>query len=226
MSNILKLAAILGLITVIAAGSLALVNQATKPKIEAYKAQQQIQARKEVLPTAQEGVYVCTDEVHTRKEVLPAAQEGVYVSNDEASDFPYCVGYACADTTEPVGSVLPASGKGYSSTIEMVVGVDLAGALTGISIVSQQETPGLGAKITEVRYGESEPWFQMQFKGKTCSQLSLDKDGGDIDGITGATISSRAVTYGVRSALEKLEAKRRTEETQRSQRKREGETVR
>ena len=194
MSNIFKLAAILGLITVIAAGSLAVVNQATKPQIEAYKAQQQIQAR---------------------KEVLPAAKEGVYVSNDEASDFPYYVGYARADTTEPVGCVLLASGKGYSSTIEMVVGVDPAGALTGISIVSQQETPGLGAKITEIRYGESEPWFQIQFKGETRSQLSVDKDGGEIDGITGATISSRAVTDGVRAALEKWEAKRRTEETQR-----------
>ena len=219
MSNILKLAAILGLITVIAAGSLALVNQATRPQIEAYKAQQQIQARRDVLPTAQEGVYVCTDEVPTCKEVLPAAHEGVYVSSGEASDFPHYVGYAHADTTEPVGCVFLASGKGYSSTIEIVVGVDLSGTLTGISIVSQQETPGLGAKITEVRYGESEPWFQMQFKGKTRSQLSVDKDGGAIDGITGATISSRAVTDGVRSALEKLEAKRRTAKPQSSQRK-------
>ncbi|OPX25426.1 MAG: hypothetical protein B1H02_01555 [Candidatus Latescibacteria bacterium 4484_107] len=189
MSNILKLAAILGLITVIAACSLALVNQATKPQIEAYKAQQQIQAR---------------------QEVLPAAKEGVYVLTDEGSDFPYYMGYAHADTTEPVGVVLLTSGKGYSSTIEMAVGVDLSGALTGISIVSQQETPGLGAKITEVRYGESEPWFQAQFKGKTLSQLSVDKDGGAIDSITGATISSRAVTDGVRSALKRLEAKQRT----------------
>ena len=219
MSNIFKLAAILGLITVIAAGSLALVNQATKPRIEAYKAQQQIQARREVLPTAQEGVYVCTEEVHACKEVLPAAKEGVHVLTDEGSDFPYCVGYARADTTEPVGCVLLASGKGYSSTIEMVVGVDLAGALTGISIVSQQETPGLGAKITEIRYGESEPWFQAQFKGKTVTQLSVDKDGGAIDSITGATISSRAVTDGVRSALKRLEAKQRTAKPQSSQRK-------
>jgi len=184
MSDILKLVVIPGLITVIAAGSLAVVNQATKPQIEAYKAQQQVQAR---------------------REVLPSAKEGVYIATDEESDFPYYVGYAHADTTDPVGTVFLASGKGYSSTIEMVVGVDLAGTVTGISIVSQQETPGLGAKITEIRYGESEPWFQRQFKGKTASQLSVDKDSGEIDSITGATISSRAVTYGVRSALKKLE---------------------
>jgi len=198
MSDILKLAAILGLIAVIASGSLAVVNRATKPRIEAYKAQQQARAR---------------------KEVLPAAEEGVYVSTDEASDFPYYVGYAHADTTEPVGYVFLAFGKGYSSTIEMVVGVDLAGTVTGISIVGQQETPGLGAKITEVRYGESGAWFQRQFKGKTVSQLLVDKDGGEIDSITGATISSRAVTRGVRTALARLEAKRRTAETQSSQRK-------
>ena len=186
MSDILRLAAILGLITVVAAGSLAVVNEATKPRIEAYKAQQQIRARREVLPTAKEGVYVATD---------------------ETSDFPYYVGYAHPDTTEPVGYVFLASGKGYSSTIEMVVGADLAGRLTGISIVSQQETPGLGAKITEIRYGESEPWFQRQFKGKRVSQLSVDKDGGQIDSITGATISSRAATSGVRTALERLETR-------------------
>ena len=186
MSDILRLAAILGLITVVAAGSLAVVNEATKPRIEAYKAQQQIRARREVLPTA---------------------KEGVYVSTDETSDFPYYVGYAHPDTTEPVGYVFLASGKGYSSTIEMVVGTDLAGRLTGISIVSQQETPGLGAKITEIRYGESEPWFQRQFKGKRVSQLSVDKDGGQIDSITGATISSRAATRGIRAALERLETR-------------------
>ena len=198
MSDILKLAAILGLITVVAAGSLAVVNEATKPRIEAYKAQQQIRARREVLPTA---------------------KEGVYIAADEASDFPYYVGYAHADTTEPMGTVFLASGKGYSSTIEMVVGVDLAGRLTGISIVSQQETPGLGAKITEIRYGESAAWFQQQFKGKTVSQLRVDKDGGTIDSITGATISSRAATSGVRTALKKLEARIRTAEPQSSQRK-------
>jgi len=219
MSDILKLAAILGLITVVAAGSLALVNQATRPQIEAYKAQQQVQARKEVLPAAEEGVYVSTDQVHACKEVLSAAKEGVYIATDEASDFPYYMGYAHPDTTEPVGYVFLASGKGYSSTIEMVVGVDLAGTLTGISIVSQQETPGLGAKITEVRYGESEPWFQRQFKGKTLTQLSVDKDGGEIDSITGATISSRAATSGVRTALKRLEARIRTAEPQSSQRK-------
>jgi len=185
MKDILKLAVILGLITVIAAGSLAVVNRATKPRIEAYKVQQRVRAREEVLPAA----------------------AGVYVSTEEASDFPYYVGYARADTTEPVGTVFLAFGKGYSSTIEMVVGADLAGRLTGISIVSQQETPGLGAKITEVRYGESEPWFQGQFKGKTVSQLLVDKDGGEIDSITGATISSRAVTRGIRAALERLETR-------------------
>ncbi|MFH1008173.1 MAG: RnfABCDGE type electron transport complex subunit G [Candidatus Latescibacterota bacterium] len=205
MGNIVKLAVTLGLITVLAAGSLALVNQATRPKIEAYKAEQQIKAR---------------------REVLPAAGEGVYVPSGEESDFPYYTGYAHSDTTEPVGRVFLASAKGYSSTLEMVVGVDLGGALTGLSIVSQQETPGLGAKITEIRYGESESWFQAQFTGKTRTQLLVDKDGGRIDSITGATISSRAVTDGIRKALEKLEAQTGAKETQGTQSSEEGETVR
>ena len=186
MSDVFKLAGILALVTVIAAGALSTVNSVTAPVIKAY---------------------MIAEETRAREQVLPEAAQGVYVSEDPESDFPYYVGYARPDSTLPVGYVFLAYGKGYSSTIRMAVGVSPKGTLTGISVISQQETPGLGAKIEEVRYGESNAWFQRQFKGASPSGIALKKYGGKIDAVTGATISSRAVTDGIKAAFVRLSAK-------------------
>jgi electron transport complex protein RnfG len=86
-----------------------------------------------------------------------------------------------------------------------MIGVDTAGVIQGMKILSQAETPGLGAKITEVKYGDKWPWFQHQFIGKKGDNLQVDKDGGEIKSVTGATISSRAVTKAVREGVLKLE---------------------
>lgn len=86
---------------------------------------------------------------------------------------------------------------GYSGNIAMMVGVDPAGTVVGLEILSHAETPGLGDKITRVD-------FKSQFKGKTLEGVDwrVKKDGGDFDQITGATISPRAVVKAVRQGLE------------------------
>jgi electron transport complex protein RnfG len=86
---------------------------------------------------------------------------------------------------------------GYSGNIEIMVGVDPAGAVTGIEILSHAETPGLGAKITQ-------PAFKKQFVGKNLENADwrVKKDGGQFDQITGATISPRAVVGAVHRGLE------------------------
>jgi len=86
---------------------------------------------------------------------------------------------------------------GYSGNIEIMVGVDAAGAVTGVEILSHAETPGLGSKIAE-------PWFKEQFRGKTLQNADwrVKKDGGGFDQITGATISPRAVVGAIRGGLE------------------------
>jgi len=94
-----------------------------------------------------------------------------------------------------VGRVLKVGVLGYSSVINALVGIDLGNKITGIDVVSHEETPGLGANI------EKED-FLMQFIGKVEDEIKLKKDGGEIDGITGATISSRAITDGVREMME------------------------
>lgn len=88
---------------------------------------------------------------------------------------------------------------GYSGPIRMLVGMDTDGKITDFSILSHKETPGLGAKAKE-------PFFQKQFKGLDVEHLKLKKDfpDGTIDALTAATITSRAVTDGLKEGLEKI----------------------
>lgn len=128
-----------------------------------------------------------------------AALDGVY---PQASDFgeeklgeeTY---YVAKKDNKVIGYIIRAKTKGYSSTITMLVGFDLGGEIKGIKILSQEETPGLGAKINEVRFGEDKPWFLQQFEGKKAQDLDLK----NIQAITGATISSSAVIDGARDSV-------------------------
>jgi electron transport complex protein RnfG len=96
-----------------------------------------------------------------------------------------------------VGYAVLTTAPGYSSDIELLVGVAKDGTVTGVSVLRQQETPGLGAKVVEEA-------FIGQFRGRTLQELELTKYGGRIDAITSATISSTAVTSAVRVTVEEL----------------------
>jgi Na+-translocating ferredoxin:NAD+ oxidoreductase subunit G len=87
------------------------------------------------------------------------------------------------------------SDKGYSGRILMMVGFNPEGSLKNISVLDQKETPGLGAKMTEQK-------FREQFNGKDPESFTLKvrKDGGQVDAITAATISSRAFCDAVSKA--------------------------
>jgi len=96
-----------------------------------------------------------------------------------------------------LGYVIRAKAKGYGGQINMLVGFDLNGEIKGIKILTHSETPGLGAKINEIRYGENKPWFLKQFEGKSAVSLEMK----DIQAITAATISSKAVLEGVKKSV-------------------------
>ncbi len=184
MKDILKLGGILLLVTAIAGGTLSMVNKITKPRIELQKRLVLERALIKALPTADKNAIVLTKD----------------------GDSQYYKGYSNSDSTNLVGYAFVAYGKGYSSTIETMVGVDTSGAITGLTILHQVETPGLGTKIEEIRYGEEKPWFLIQFLNRTWNQsLAVDKDGGEINSITGATISSRAVANSIKESLKNLE---------------------
>jgi electron transport complex protein RnfG len=93
-----------------------------------------------------------------------------------------------------IGYTFLASGNGYSGVISMLVGINPDYTIKDVAILSQTETPGLGSKITEKE-------FTDQFIGLSSTDLVLSRDGGSIDAITGATISSRAVTDTIKGKM-------------------------
>ena len=130
-------------------------------------------------------------------EKTQAAVSAVLPGGGDTVDFP------AMDLVSKVykgenGYAVEVTPSGFDNTITMMVGVDNAGAVTGISIIDHSETAGLGAvAAATTAAGEA---FRAQFKGLTGS-VSVSKDGGQIDAITGATITSRAVCEGVNAAL-------------------------
>lgn len=93
------------------------------------------------------------------------------------------------------GEAVKVSPRGYSGPIEMLIGINKEGKVTGLKVLNHRETPGLGANIVK----ES---FLKQFIGKSLKNPIEPKK--DIDAITGATISSRAVCKGIKEALRKV----------------------
>jgi Na+-translocating ferredoxin:NAD+ oxidoreductase subunit G len=92
------------------------------------------------------------------------------------------------------------SKNGFSGTIRLLVGFKPDGNIMNITVLEQKETPGLGTKMTESR-------FKDQFNGKNPSefQIKVRKDGGQVDAITAATISSRAFCDAVQRAYSTLQ---------------------
>jgi electron transport complex protein RnfG len=131
-------------------------------------------------------------EVASRQEVLPTASQ---FAKAKIGDYGFVKGL---DKNKKLcGYILKAQNKGYSSNLEILVGISVTGNVIGLKILSQSETPGLGTKVTA-------PWFTRQFIGRPRADMTVKKDGGAIAAITGATISSRAVTNGVRKEIEKF----------------------
>ena len=169
----LRLALTLFLIGAVTAGLLAGVNSITAPMIEQLNQQKQIDAMTAVVPDADTAVAV--DYVDPNGVILEVYK------------------------TDSAYAIKVAAPGGFSGSIEMMVGVDAAGNVLGISIINHSETAGLGAIAADkTTKGEA---FRSQFAGVSGS-VSVAKDGGTVEAITGATITSRAVCNGVNAALD------------------------
>jgi electron transport complex protein RnfG len=205
VGNFLRLVGTLAAIALVASFGLSAVYNATHEITEEYKRQEQELARIEAL-ACDEGAHF----VLTKTDSL--------VGNRE---FSYYTAYASEGSDEILGYAFVAYGKGYSSTIETVVGMGRDGKICGIKITDQKETPGLGAKLQEtasqntlwaVMSGSAvdetglKPWFQNQFAGLRAGDLRVVKSRAEdgILAITGATISSEAVTSSVVEGLSML----------------------
>ncbi|MBU4148743.1 MAG: RnfABCDGE type electron transport complex subunit G [Candidatus Omnitrophica bacterium] len=203
MNNIFRFAIILLLVNLVAASILAGVYGITKPKIEAQKILAQKEALREVMP----------ESIGDRLEPIKEDGQIKYWQVFKGS------------SSRPAAYIFVAKKYGYSSIIETMVGMKKDGTITGIRILSQNETPGLGAKMIEIVSNrtivnaikniffkdkspeeKALPYFTEQFKGLDVKKIEIS-DGG-IQAITGATISSKAVVDSIKAhGLEILNAK-------------------
>lgn len=97
------------------------------------------------------------------------------------------------------GYAIETFASGFGGTISLIVGFDTTGTINGVAVLSHAETPGLGDKIDPLKSN-----FSVQFKGKNPEnfQLSVKKDGGDVDAITASTITSRAYCVALSNAYQ------------------------
>ncbi len=108
--------------------------------------------------------------------------------------------YAYDKSNNLVGAAIEAtSNNGFSGKIVIMVGFDKKGSVVNYSVLDQKETPGLGTKMVD--------WFKTKKgnqsiigKDMQTANMTVSKDGGEVDAITGATISSRAFLFAVRNA--------------------------
>ncbi len=132
-------------------------------------------------------------EAQKRKEINNQLQN-IYsgMTDSELEDEIYYI----LKEDETIGYAFIAKGNGYGGEITIMVGLDKNLEVKDVSIMSHSETPGLGSRVTE----ES---FTDDFKGLKIENIALNKNGGEIDAISGATISSEAVVSAVREEMKK-----------------------
>jgi electron transport complex protein RnfG len=140
------------------------------------------------------------EEQESRMVVLPDATEfETKTANDaDGTEFTYYVGIADGET---VGYVFVTQASGYGGKVKIMTGMDANGVITGVATLDvSNETPGLGANASK----ES---FRDQFKETDANngQLAVQKDGGTVEALTGATITSRAVTTSVNLAIDQYQ---------------------
>ena len=178
MNDIIKVTINLVLICAAAGVILSATWALTDPVKTARENEEREQALKGLVPVA--------TSIKPVKDVAIAGKEGII--------------YKALNGDKTEGYIVLSYGKGYSSFIKLLVAVDADMKVTGIDVLGHGETPGLGDQITN-------DWFKDRFKGKGIDNLVVVKGETqtDIQAISGATISSRGVTRGVKEAVEALQ---------------------
>lgn len=179
MKNMLKLILPLTLISAVCAAVLALVDSLTRlpiANIATLKANRAAQA------------------------VMPAGVKAVAPRPDPAdTNVVLFVGYADDARTKVLGYAVPGtSPNGYGGDIRLMAGLTADRAVVTYQVLAANETPGLGSKLGDAA-------FAAQFAGRPAAALKVKKDGGPIDALTGATITSRAVCEALADAVARVD---------------------
>ena len=183
-STLINMLVALFVITAVSGGLLGFVYGMTKDAIAEVDAKKNEAAIQSVLPLDGEITY--------KADTMTYSENGVTMT------FPCNLAYDQNGTFQ--GAAVKTSEGGFGGKIDMMVGFLADGTIKGTSVLSHAETPGLGANMT----GK----FKDQFvdKNPASYKLTVTKDGGDVDAITAATITSRAFSKAVDKAYKAFEA--------------------
>ena len=178
--EIIRMVVTLFAISLICSSILGVVNAVTKDKIAEIEAETRAAAMREVLPDAE-----------TFTDVSDALSEEFKTENTITGIFS-----ATASDGADAGYAVMVAPRGFGGEITMIVGIGTDGAVTGVVITEMSETAGLGTKAND-------PAFLSQYAGKSGSLSVVKGEAGEnqISAITGATVTSRAVTTGVLAAM-------------------------
>lgn len=112
---------------------------------------------------------------------------------------------------KPAGVILmPVRARGYSGNIELIIGIDFDGTLLGVRTLKHKESKGLGDQIDHAKSDWIRQFTNLSLGNPSISDWAVTDDGGKIDQISGATITSRGVVNAVRKSLEFYQANRDT----------------
>ncbi len=188
--HILRVGLLLGLFAIVATTLVALTETSTREQIKENEREALLSGINALIPHEQYDNEILQDTI-----LLDATEE-------LATEGPTTV-YRARKQGENVAVVLTAvAPNGYSGQIKMLVGIYADGTLAGVRVINHKETPGLGDKIDE----KKADWI-FQFEGLSLTKPAsakwkVQKDGGEFDQFTGATITPRAVVGAVKRALE------------------------
>ncbi|MBF0614596.1 MAG: electron transport complex subunit RsxG [Magnetococcales bacterium] len=184
MPHFLRMGVILMAVGLIATAILAMVEGITREPIAQSKRQELLDSLARVLPKGFDNS-PATDFVSLSDKRI----------NRQAKPVPF---YRARKGNEPMAvAFMVTAPDGYSGNIDILMGVDAQGAISGIRIVNHAETPGLGDKIVKTDWPNA-------FQGKTLknAKWGVKKDGGEFDQFAGATITPRAIVAAIKRGLE------------------------
>jgi electron transport complex protein RnfG len=193
MPETAKMIIVLTVISGLASLGLAAFNDHTMPSIRENERQYTLRSIKKVMPKA--------DKPNPCKKSQPKFDNS---PDQDAVCVKGTTVYRGRAGTELVGLAIIAEGdKAYSGTITCLIGLSPDGVVTGVEVLKHAETPGLGAKIEECAW-------RRQLIGKRAQDMvwKVSKDGGNVDQISGATISSRSMIDAVIKARKLLDENR------------------
>lgn len=139
-------------------------------------------------------------EISAIKEVIPAFDNNIVTTAKEMDGLTF---YTALNGGKPVGfAVKTFTEKGYSGRFDLMVGFLPDGSINNIVVLQQKETPGLGSNMASPKFRDQ--FISLNLSKLKDQKLKVKKDGGTIDAISAATISSRAYCDGIQKAYDIL----------------------